>query len=364
MTETAAAAGDAVAASARGASFLILLQVGSRALTFGLNQLLLRFLSPELLGAAVQLEVFVITAHHFSRESLRIASQRHSHGGIQAPVNLSYLSILGGLVVVAGLGEWYLTAAHPDVPFFVPALRLCELAAVVELVSEPAFVVVQQKMLYKIRAAAEASAVVIKTLTTAAAIFWSQRSGNDLGVIPFAAGELAYCATLTLVYLWQTSAVARQDHFSLLLSRLKTRCVCGTDVKSYVFPFSDFRLARKMITTCPSSRSRSSIWVFPCMSSQASNMSLPKGTHSLVLALLPWKIRGSTRCLQIMAALLRVCSFDPLRTAREICSPRFAARRKTRQLRVKRIPRHLRRKRPRRTPSKLHRHYSLSSGST
>jgi dihydroxyacetone kinase DhaKLM complex PTS-EIIA-like component DhaM len=49
---------NAVSASAKGASFLILLQIGSRALTFALNQILLRFLSPELLGVNVQLELY------------------------------------------------------------------------------------------------------------------------------------------------------------------------------------------------------------------------------------------------------------------------------------------------------------------
>ena len=53
-------ADDAVSASARGATFLILLQMGSRAVTFALNQFLLRFLSPELLGVSVQMELFVI----------------------------------------------------------------------------------------------------------------------------------------------------------------------------------------------------------------------------------------------------------------------------------------------------------------
>ena len=69
---------DAVSASARGATFLILLQMGSRAVTFGLNQFLLRFLSPELLGVSVQMELFVISTLYFARESLRIAAQRRS----------------------------------------------------------------------------------------------------------------------------------------------------------------------------------------------------------------------------------------------------------------------------------------------
>ena len=118
-----------VAASAKGATFLILLQIASRALTFALNQVLLRFLSPGLLGAAVQLELFVISVHHFARESLRVACQRQTDaGGIQAAVNLSYLGILGGLPIVLILARGYLSTTYPYVPFFVESLRVCELA--------------------------------------------------------------------------------------------------------------------------------------------------------------------------------------------------------------------------------------------
>lgn len=216
---------DAVSSSARGAGFLILLQISSRALTFALNQLLLRFLSPTLLGASVQLELFVISAHHFARESLRVACQRQPEGGIQAAINLSYLAIAGGIPIVLALAQWYLTTSLPDVPYFVESLRIYQLAAVIELLSEPAFVAVQQNMLYKSRAAAEASAVVLKTLATAGTVLWSQHEQLELGVLPFAAGELAYCSTLTLVYLWQTIPVATNQHFSLLPKSIKSRCV-------------------------------------------------------------------------------------------------------------------------------------------
>ncbi|KAF2213558.1 hypothetical protein CERZMDRAFT_111214 [Cercospora zeae-maydis SCOH1-5] len=222
---------NAVSSSARGAGFLILLQISSRALTFALNQVLLRFLSPVLLGASVQLELFVISAHHFARESLRVACQRQPEGGIQAAVNLSYLAIAGGIPIVLGLAQWYLTTAVPDVPYFVEALRIYQLAAIIELLSEPAFVTVQQNMLYKTRAAAEASAVVVKTFATAAAVFWSQRQKIDLGVLPFAAGELFYCSALTTVYLWQTSSVAQRQYFSLLPRAIKSS------------PASDFHLS-------------------------------------------------------------------------------------------------------------------------
>lgn len=276
-------AGDdnAVAASAQGATFLILLQIGSRALTFALNQILLRFLTPELLGAALQLEVFVITAHHFARESLRVACQRHPAGGIQAPINLSYLSIIAGIAIVAGLGEWYLHSEHPQVDHYVPALRICQVAAVIELFSEPAFVVVQQRLLYKIRASAEASAVVTKTLATAGLVLFARHRDLEVGVLPFAAGELAYCGTLMLVYLWQTSSVARLENFSLSLRKITPRCVS---------------------TPCPPSKHSPLITSFQC--------------SSRIFLFSFFEIAGRSRCVFILSVGHQICPY-PRRYIRE-----------------------------------------------
>ena len=218
----------AVSASAKGATFLIAVQIASKALTFGLNQLLLRYLSPALLGASVQLELYKIGALYFSRESLRVATERRSGGGVQAAVNLSYLAILSGLPIGLFFAHWYLSVGHPDVPYFVEALRVNEIAALIELLKEPAFVAVQQKMLYKIRAAAEVPGVIMKTFATAALVFWSRHRGIDLGMLPFAAGEFANSATMAVIYLYQTARVARQENFSLLPTKMKSRCVLST----------------------------------------------------------------------------------------------------------------------------------------
>lgn len=223
--KTGTMAEDAVSQSAKGATFLILLQIGSRAVTFALNQILLRFLSPELLGVGVQLELYIISTLYFSRESLRIATQRKSDGGVQAAINVSYLAIAAGLPIGAILAQMYLGMNYPDVPYLTTALRIGQATAMIELFSEPAFVAVQQNMLYKTRAAAEATAVVIKTLATAGLVFWAHNQGRDLGVLPFAAGELAYSSTLTLVYLSQTASVAQSKGFSLLPKAMKSRLV-------------------------------------------------------------------------------------------------------------------------------------------
>ncbi|GAB7352236.1 hypothetical protein MBLNU459_g2708t2 [Dothideomycetes sp. NU459] len=206
---------SAVSASAKGASFLILLQVGSRALTFALNQILLRFLSPELLGVSVQLELYCISVLYFSRESLRVALQRRADG-VQVVVNLAYLALAVGVPLSYLLAELYLRTEVPRVPYLLQALRIYGAASLVELLAEPAFVAAQQKMLYKVRAFSEAAATILKTFVMVGIVYWANRSGKDLGVLPFAAGQFAYAGTLLLVYATQMALVARSEGFSLL----------------------------------------------------------------------------------------------------------------------------------------------------
>lgn len=215
-------ADSAVSASAKGASFLILLQIASRALTFALNQVLLRFLSPALLGVSVQLELYSISVLYFSRESLRVALQRRSDG-IQAVINLSCLAIAAGVPLSYLLAELYLRTELPEVPYLVRALRIYGLAAMVELLAEPAFVAAQQKLMYKTRASAEASATIAKTIATVGLVMWAHRRSMDLGVLPFAVGQMAYASFLLLVYTVQMAVLGRSEGFSLLPKRMRSR---------------------------------------------------------------------------------------------------------------------------------------------
>lgn len=240
---TAAMPEDAVSASAKGATFLILLQIGSRGVTFALNQILLRFLSPELLGVSVQLELYKIGVQYFSRESLRTAAERRSDGGVQASINLSYLAIFANIPLGFGFAQWYLSNAetYAMVPYFTQALRINQLAAFVELTMEPAFTAVQQNMLYKARAAAEGSSVILKTLTVFGLFIWAHRQGIEIGVLPFAAGELVNSITLTSVYWAWTIPIAKSENFSLVPQRMKSRCVHHLSNVSYS-PLILFRL--------------------------------------------------------------------------------------------------------------------------
>lgn len=213
-----------LSASAKGASFLILLQVGSRALTFIVNQVLLRYLSPELLGVSAQLELYSISVLYFARESLRVALQRQA-SGTQTVVNLAYVAVIIGVPLIYILGVLYLQTAAPDIPYLLRALQLYGVATLVELLSEPAFAAAQQKLLYGVRASAETAATIARCLATCGSAIWASRAGVDIGALPFGVGQMAYAMILLATYVNKLSVGDRQKDYTLLPKRLPSRCV-------------------------------------------------------------------------------------------------------------------------------------------
>ncbi|KAK0708132.1 Rft protein-domain-containing protein, partial [Lasiosphaeris hirsuta] len=228
------------ARAVRGASLLILLQVGSRAITFVANQLLLRFLTAQLLGVATQLEVYYLTVIFFARESLRVAIQRQDdlgqddlskkNGGTnktaQAVVNLGYVSVALGIPLALLFGRLYLSSLSEgtlaSAPYLVFSLYIYALAAALELVSEPAFVVMQTRLQFGTRAVAEGVATFARCAVTLGAAIWGAHRGFEAGVLPFALGQLSYGIGLLLVYAWRGAGLARTEGFSLFPTRLST----------------------------------------------------------------------------------------------------------------------------------------------
>ncbi|KAI9782671.1 MAG: Oligosaccharide translocation protein rft1 [Peltula sp. TS41687] len=246
-----------LSSSIQGATFLILLQIGSRGLTFAVNQVLIRHLSPELLGVSTQLELYQISVLYFARESLRVALQRQANdteeeeeeeeqqqqhaseesvpngvigaespaGKAQTIINLSYISLLSGLLLAVGLAKLYLhsTSSSLQTPWFRESLYLYGLAAFLELLAEPCFILAQHKLLYKVRAGAESVATLSKCLATCASALFAARRKAEVGVLPFAVGQMAYALVLLAVYYWRLWGFARNEGFSLMLKPIVSR---------------------------------------------------------------------------------------------------------------------------------------------
>ncbi|KAM5372817.1 hypothetical protein ACJA88_008954 [Fusarium oxysporum] len=207
----------------KGASLLIILQLASRLITFIANQLLLRYLTAPLLGLSTQLEVYYLSVLFFARESLRVAIQRRDSGSqakeeSQAVVNLGYLAIGLGSFVSLGLGWMYLAYANEitlATPYLFESLYLYGFAAMVELLSEPCFVLMQTRLQFGTRAAAESSATFLRCIVVFGSAVWASKH-NDIGVLPFALGQITYGVSLLLVYLVSGYRLASSIGFSLL----------------------------------------------------------------------------------------------------------------------------------------------------
>ncbi|KAF4450629.1 oligosaccharidyl-lipid flippase [Fusarium austroafricanum] len=207
----------------KGASLLIILQLASRLITFIANQLLLRYLTAPLLGLSTQLEVYYLSVLFFARESLRVAIQRRDTGSqakeeSQAVVNLGYLAIGLGSIVSLGLGWTYLAYATEvtlATPYLVESLYLYGFAAMVELLSEPCFVLMQTRLQFGTRAAAEAIATFLRCIVVFGSAVWASKH-SDIGVLPFALGQITYGTSLLLVYLVSGYRLASSIGFSLL----------------------------------------------------------------------------------------------------------------------------------------------------
>jgi Rft protein len=208
-----------LATSAKGASYLILFQVASRGFTFLVNQVLLRFLSPEVLGLSAQLELYSITVLFFSRESIRVACQRQATSA-QTVVNLAFISVILGAPLAYALAILYAKAESPNVPYFVESLIVYGVSSFIELLSEPAFIATQQMLLFKIRASAETVSTIGRCIATCSVAIWAARMNLPIGVLPFAAGQLVYSVLLVLSYTTQVSQLQASESFSLFPKRI------------------------------------------------------------------------------------------------------------------------------------------------
>lgn len=226
--------------SAQGATFLIGLQIGSRALTFLVNQILLRFLSPKLLGISNQLDLFAITVLTFARESLRIALGRQ--GGlptsvehlentstpqeeklsdvdasaqntrrlalanavkIQESVNLAFIAPTLGPILATMFGYLYLSRLSQDaleIPYIRPAVYIFAISTTAELLAEPCFAAAARIGLFGVRARAETLATVARCLAACGIAAWAAQSSRDVGALPFAAGQASFAIGLNAVY--------------------------------------------------------------------------------------------------------------------------------------------------------------------
>lgn len=206
---------------------LILLQLLSRLLTFGLNQVLVRLAPPSVFGtAAIQFDLVASTILFLSREGVRNALLRgersdagkdsddeakaRDHGRLSAPDSaLAALPLrLGAIVATAAVALYLYTAptsttAQAD---FYPALGAYVAASLAELAVEPLYVRALRASNIRVRVQAEGGMAIVRAVVACGCLI-ADRSGTH-ALLGFAAGHLAGALWLAGRYLWEYGAPA------------------------------------------------------------------------------------------------------------------------------------------------------------
>jgi oligosaccharide translocation protein RFT1 len=228
-----------LSSTAKGASYLILLQLISRMLTFILHQVVLRYTTAATFGiASVKLELLLSTILFISREGYRCALVRGGDGPAAVPVpestskegstigaaplrdnsaigqeqkitNISYIPTALGLVTTCLACGYYLNTIDDTVasiyPYYRTSVMLFGAAAMTELCVEPLFIMGLNRMYFQLRVAVEGVAVVLRCLITFALTLWGARGGgadggNAYGILAFAVAQFAYGSVIALGY--------------------------------------------------------------------------------------------------------------------------------------------------------------------
>lgn len=200
----APASGSASASGSAGrtASLLLLLQLGSRIVTFSLNQALLAYTTPSAFGTAtIQLEPLLNTVLFLSREGIRSALARTSSPS-SSVARISLLPLALGTPLALAFFGFYAHRVGLDVasqPCFNYAVAAYALATIVELASEPWFNEAQVAGNVKLRVGVEGSAVIARALVTLLVVVQGKEKA---ALLAFGLGQLAYASTLLARYAW------------------------------------------------------------------------------------------------------------------------------------------------------------------
>lgn len=201
--------------STRGASLLMLTQMVSKLLTFVLNQLLVRMISPTLFGVSAYLDFLYSTILFFSREAVRLSIQRTVPKKSQAQtfqsiINFGFIPFLIGIPISIGIIGWQF---HSDTfnevtnmaSSFGYTLALYWLLTIVELLVEPIYAINQYTLNFGKRSKYESLAVVLRCLVTVTMVYYvgglDETLKNGILLLGFGAGQFVYSLTLFICYL-------------------------------------------------------------------------------------------------------------------------------------------------------------------
>ncbi|OCF36549.1 oligosaccharidyl-lipid flippase [Kwoniella heveanensis BCC8398] len=198
---------------------LVLLQLLSRLLTFGLNQTLLRLASPAVFGtAAIQFDLVCSSTLFLSREGIRNALLRCKEPSPNRGQNeveprravwerqaraLSIVPLQLGLVISSIIITIYLTTSDKvttSQPTFHLSLALYTLSSLIELSTEPLYIRVHRSdpPRLNVRVQAEGGMAITRAIVTVSCLIVL---GESKALLGFAVGQVAGALWLAVRYL-------------------------------------------------------------------------------------------------------------------------------------------------------------------
>lgn len=181
---------------------LILLQLLSRLLTFGLNQALVRIAPPEVFGtAAIQFDLICSTTLFLSREGIRNAllrspstSEKNAESRSAQDKRLATLPFWLGILVSCLTVTAYLarlplsTSQQQD---FHLSLTLYVISALLELSIEPHYISALRNdpPKIKVRVQAEGGMAIVKAVVTVGCVVAFEKTGRGRPLLAFAIGQ-------------------------------------------------------------------------------------------------------------------------------------------------------------------------------
>ena len=221
----AAAAAVAMASSpgllfSRSLKWGALLSLSQKVVSFTLNQLLVRWTSPEVFGlASIELELMLSTLLFLSREGIRLALLRETLGAassraqVQQFVNLSWVPCIVVISLSLLLHYYFVRTAggRPTTTAWVVVLYC--IGATLEAMGEPWVNVYQNFAMMIPKMQAESVGVFIKSIVTFATVAYL-----DLGVVGFGCAQVAYGLVYLIVLVFHTRSVKRDGNISMRLA--------------------------------------------------------------------------------------------------------------------------------------------------
>ncbi|XP_067854414.1 man(5)GlcNAc(2)-PP-dolichol translocation protein RFT1 isoform X2 [Heptranchias perlo] len=193
---------EALRSAARLATYSAGLQVLFRVLTFVLNAYTLRYLSKEMIGVVnVRLTLLYSTVVFLAREAFRKACLNVGAEQKWAQIiNLLWLTVPVGVLwalLLCWVWLWFVTAPDPAlIPHYEVGVMAFGLSAVVELLSEPLWVLAQVHMLVRLKVMAESLAMVAKCVLTVVCVTLVPHWGLYI----FSLTQLVYTSFLLACY--------------------------------------------------------------------------------------------------------------------------------------------------------------------